>query len=96
MFNLIKKTLLTGIGLTILTKEKVEEVGKELAKKGKLSEKEGKKLVDDLLKRSEQANKELEEKIEDSVRKVVEKLNLASKDDIAKLSQKIEQLEKKR
>ncbi|MBW1971570.1 MAG: polyhydroxyalkanoate synthesis regulator [Deltaproteobacteria bacterium] len=96
MFNLIKKTLLTGIGLTILTKEKVEEVGKELAKKGKLSEKEGKKLVDDLLKRSEQANKELEEKIENSVRKVVEKLNLASKDDIAKLSQKIEQLEKKR
>ena len=50
MLNLIKKTMLTGVGLAGLTKNKVEKLAKELAKKGKLSEKEGKKLVDDLLK----------------------------------------------
>jgi len=47
MFDLIKKTMLTGVGLAGLTKDKIEKLAKELAKKGKLSEKEGKKLVDD-------------------------------------------------
>ena len=44
MFDLIKKTMLTGVGLAAMTKDKVEELAKELSKKGKLSEKEGKDL----------------------------------------------------
>ena len=29
MFELIRKTLLTGVGLAVMTKDKVEELGKE-------------------------------------------------------------------
>jgi len=52
MFDIIKKVMLTGVGLAAMTKDKVEEVARDLAKKGKLTEKEGKELVDDLLKKS--------------------------------------------
>jgi polyhydroxyalkanoate synthesis regulator phasin len=62
MFDIIKKTMLTGVGLAAMTKDKVEELAKELAEKGKLSEKEGRDLVDELLKKSEQARKDLETK----------------------------------
>lgn len=48
MFDIIKKVVLTGVGLAAMTKDKVEEVARDLAKKGKLTEKEGKELVDDL------------------------------------------------
>ena len=46
MFELIKKTLLTGVGLAVMTKDKVEELGKELASQAKLSENEGKEFVE--------------------------------------------------
>jgi len=95
MFDLIKKTMLTGVGLAAMTKDKVEELAKELMEKGEMSEKEGKELIDDLLKRSEQAKKDLETKVENIVEKVLGKMNLASKKDISKIEKKLKRLEKK-
>ena len=95
MFDLIKKTLLTGIGLAAMTRDKIEQLAKELAEKGKLSEKEGKDLVDDLLKKSDQARKDLDKKVEGMVRKILEKMDVATKADIDGLKKKIAGLEKK-
>ena len=68
MFELIKKTMLAGVGLAAVTKDKVEELARELTEKGEMSEKEGRELIDELLKKSEQARKDLETKVEDTVR----------------------------
>ncbi|HDH87883.1 MAG: polyhydroxyalkanoate synthesis regulator [Deltaproteobacteria bacterium] len=95
MFDLIKKTMLTGIGLAAMTQDKVEELAKELSEKGKLSEKEGKNLVNELLKKSEQAKKDLETRVENIVEKVLGKMNLASKKDIDKIEKRLKRLEKK-
>ena len=92
MFDLIKKTLLTGVGLAVMTKDKVEELGKEFASQAKLSELEGKEFVDHLLKQSETARKDFESRINSAVQKAVSGLNLASKDEVAKLSAKVEEL----
>jgi polyhydroxyalkanoate synthesis regulator phasin len=92
MFDLIKKTLLTGVGLAVMTKDKVEELGKELASQAKLSEHEGKEFVDHLLKQSETSRKEFESRINAAVQKAVSGLNLASKDEVARLSAKVEEL----
>jgi polyhydroxyalkanoate synthesis regulator phasin len=92
MFDLIKKTLLTGVGLAVMTKDKVEELGKEFASQAKLSENEGKEFVDHLLKQSETARKDFESRISSAVQKAVSGLNLASKDEVAKLSAKVEEL----
>ena len=93
MFDLIKKTMLTGVGLASLTKDKVEKLAKELAKKGKLSEKEGKKLVEDLSKKSEKAKKDLEAQIERVVKNTMEKMNLATRKDMLSLTKRIKKLE---
>jgi len=95
MFDIIKKTMLTGVGLASMTKDKVEELAKELAEKGKLSEKEGRELFDELLKKSEQARKDLETKVEDVVKKMLGKIDVATKKDIAELEKKIKRLGKK-
>jgi polyhydroxyalkanoate synthesis regulator phasin len=92
MFDLIKKTLLTGVGLAVMTKEKVEELGKELVSQAKLSEHEGKEFVDNLLKQSETSRKEFETRINSAVQKAVSSLNLASKEEVARLSAKVEEL----
>ena len=95
MFDLIKKTLLTGLGLAAMTKDRIEEFAKDLVEKGEMSEKEGKELIDELWKKSEQARKDLETKMEGMVQKAIEKLNMATKEDIAQLNEKIEGLEQR-
>ena len=95
MFDIIKKTMLTGIGLAVMTKEKAEKFANDLAETGEMSEKEGKKLVDDLLKNSEEIKKDLEAKVEGMVQKALEKVDLASKKDIKRIEEKIKEFEKK-
>jgi polyhydroxyalkanoate synthesis regulator phasin len=95
MIDLIKKALYTGVGMAVLTKEKAEELVKELTQQAKLSEQEGKELFDGLLKQSEQARTDFQAKVDDAVLAVVKRLNLASKDEIENLRTKLEELSAK-
>ena len=93
MLELIKKTMLTGIGLTVVTKEKVEDLARGLVEKGELTKKEGKEFIESILKKSEQAKNDLDEKIENIVNKVLGKVNVATKADIERLEKKIDENE---
>ena len=93
MFDLIKKTMLTGVGLAAMTKDKIEELAKELTEKGKLTEKEGKDLVDDLLKKSEKAKKDLEAQIERVVKDTMKKMNIPSGEELSNLTKRVKKLE---
>ena len=95
MFDIIKKAMLTGVGRAAMTRDKFEEMAKELTEKGEMTEKEGRELVDELVKKSEKAKKDLETKMEGIVEKVLEKMNLATKEDISKIEKRLKRLEKK-
>ncbi|MCK4505811.1 MAG: phasin family protein [Candidatus Aegiribacteria sp.] len=95
MFDLIRKALLTGMGLAVLTAEKAEEFAKELVQKGQLTQEEGKKLAKELISKADQSSKEYEERIKQQVHKIISSMNIATKDDIADLSKKIDELKKK-
>jgi polyhydroxyalkanoate synthesis regulator phasin len=95
MVDLIKKALYTGVGFAVLTKEKAEELVKELTQQAKLSEQEGKELFDGLLKQSEQARNDFQAKVDEAVVAVVKRLNLATKDEVASLKAKVEELSSK-
>jgi polyhydroxyalkanoate synthesis regulator phasin len=92
MIDLIKKAIYTSVGLGVLTKEKVEELVKELRQQAQFSEQEGKELVDSLLKQSEQAGSAFQMRLEEGVLAVVKRLNLATKDEVASLRAKVEEL----
>jgi len=54
----VRKALNTGfllsVGIASIAKENAEKISRELVKKGRLNEKQGRKLVNDLIKRSRQ------------------------------------------
>ena len=93
MFDLIKRAMLTGVGLAAMTKDKIKELAKELAEKEKLTEKEGKELVDDLLKKSEKAKKDLEGQVERVVKDTMKKMNLVSAEELSNLTKRVKKLE---
>ncbi len=95
MIDLVKKTLLTGVGVAALTKEKIEELARDFVEKGKMSEEEGKALVDDLLARSDESRKELQKQVEEIMATVLDKMDLAKKSDVAALKSEIEELREK-
>ncbi len=94
MLEAINKAFLLGVGLATVTKEKVEQLAKELTEKGELSIEQGNELVKNVMKTSEQAKQKLESEVEKLVNKVLEKAHLPSKADIEKLEARIAELEK--
>ena len=95
MDNLIKKTILTGLGIASLTKEKAEKLVKDLIKEGEVSKGEGSKLVKELLEKVDTNKKAVEKQVENTVKNVLKKLNIPSKKDVVDLDKKIEKLDKK-
>ena len=95
MLELVKKAIYTGVGFAVLTKEKAEELVKELAQQAQFSEQEGKELLESVLKQSEQARNDFQAKLEDGVLAVVKKLNLATKDEVTSLKAKVDELSAK-
>ena len=94
MLDIIKKSLLTGIGLALIAKDEVEELAKEMAKKGQMSETEGLRFIDDLQKRYDETQKKLEEKVEKAVREFMKRADVVTGDELKGLKKEIRDLKK--
>ena len=78
MNDLMSRALLCGLGLASLTKEAIQKTAEDLVNQSKLSEEEGRKLVEDWQRRSNEAQKVLEEKVNTAIHGALQKLNLAA------------------
>jgi polyhydroxyalkanoate synthesis regulator phasin len=94
MFDLIKKTMLTGIGLALKTKDEVENLAEDLIKQGKLSETEGKKFLEEIKGKYEDSQKKLEQRVEKTVKELLKKGNLVTSDELNALKKEIRELKK--
>lgn len=95
MIDLVKKAMLTGIGMISLTKDKVDEIAKDFIDKGKMSEQEGEKLVQELMEKSDESKEELKKQIETMVNKAMGKMDIASKSDIDHIKQELADIKRK-
>ncbi len=92
MIELIKKAVLTGVGVASLTKDKVEELGREFIDKGKMSEQEGEKFIQEMVGRAEESRETVKTQTESLVQSTIAKMKLASGEDIVSLKEEIERL----
>jgi polyhydroxyalkanoate synthesis regulator phasin len=94
MPDLIKKTLLAGVGLALKTWDEVEDLAKELIDKGKMSEKDGRKFTKDLQKRYEDTQKKLEARVEKMVKEFFKKADVVTTDELKALKKEVRDLKK--
>ena len=94
MQDIIKKTLLAGIGLALKTWDEVEALAKDLVKKGELSEDEGRNFLKDLQKRYDDVQKKLEARVEVAVREFLKKADVVTGDELKALKKEVHQLKK--
>lgn len=93
--NIIRKTLYTAVGIVAGTTERLQKVIDDLVSKGRLSEEEGKKVVDDVVKTSENRRDEYEGRFRNIVDSVLSKLNLPQGDAYEKMEKRVKSLEVK-
>ncbi|HAJ78352.1 MAG TPA: hypothetical protein DCO75_01150 [Fibrobacteres bacterium] len=93
MFDILRKALLTGIGVTYLTKDKIEEVGKKIAQDAKINESEARKFVDELVKKSMEAKGSMEKNVSEKIQTTIHAMNLPTSKDVDELKKRIAELE---
>ncbi|WP_379130091.1 phasin family protein [Paenibacillus sp. sgz500958] len=95
MSDLFKKAISLGVGLTIVSKEKVEKVVEELVKKGELAPSESRALVDRLIERGEEERGMFKNAVNEQVQRVLKELKVPVQSDVTALEERIAVLERR-
>jgi polyhydroxyalkanoate synthesis regulator phasin len=93
--DFIKKWVMFGLGLAVTSKEQVEKFVDELVKKGELSLEDSKDIMDRWIQQKEERKEELQRIVREQLNQMIDKLGLATKEDIRKLEQQIRNLERR-
>lgn len=91
----VRRVLMAGVGAVALAQEEIEEFVKKLVDRGEIAEKDGRKLVDDILEKRKSRAQKAEDALETRIEGLLERMNVPSKSDIDELSKKITLLAKK-
>jgi len=88
IFETIRSALLAGLG----AQEAVKEFVEGLIKKGEVSESQGSNLVKDWMDRAQKGAFDMQPDVPGFITMAMDKMNLATKDDIDRLNTKIHDL----
>jgi len=94
MLELVKRTMLTGVGLALVAKDEVEKITKELGEKLEMNEEEGKSFLKDIQKKYDEAQDKLEERVEKAVKEFMKKADVVTGDELKALKKEIRELKK--
>lgn len=95
MENLIKNFIYSGVGLVSITTEKFQSAIENLVSDKKLSSEEGKKIVDEFFKNTEEKKDQFDTQLKEIIEKTLAKFKFISKNDIEALEERLNELEKK-
>lgn len=93
MLELLEKAVMTTIGVAAMTQKKAEELVAEMKDRFKLSEDEGKQLIERLQNIASENREKVREMAEAEVQKVVERLGMVSRAEFDRLAKRVQELE---
>ena len=95
MIDLVKKTMMAGVGLAVVTKDKVEESLNELVEKGKLSKEEASDLTEKIVEEGKDRAEKAKNELSGMFSEMLQKANLVTTDQYAALEARVTELEGK-
>lgn len=93
MLELLEKAVMTTIGVAAITQKKTEELVAEMKERFKLSEEEGKHLVDRIQAIASESREKVKDMAEVEVKKVVDRLGLVPREEYDQLVKRVQELE---
>jgi poly(hydroxyalkanoate) granule-associated protein len=95
MMDVFRKAFLAGMGAMSLSSEHASKLVDELVEAGELRQKEGRDLVDEIVKKAGEVKKHVESTIAKQMDAAHERMNLASLARLKEMEGRIQELEKK-
>lgn len=89
--EIVHKALMVGIGVP----EKLKELVDDLIEKGELSESQGARLVKECSEKVGKSGEDLNRSISELINKTLEKMNIPTKEEVAKIEKKLAALSAK-
>ncbi|MDD2540577.1 MAG: phasin family protein [Desulfuromonadaceae bacterium] len=93
MLEMLEKTVMTTIGVVAITQKKAEELVAEMKERFKLSEDEGKQMVDRIQAIANENKEKVREMAEAEVQKIVDRLGLVTREEFDRLVKRVQELE---
>ncbi len=90
-----KNLMLAGLGVLGAGKDRVQSIVEGMIDKGDLTREQGEKVLQSWVERGKEEQATASSKISDEMAKLIEKLNLVTRDDLDRLSARVEELEKR-
>ena len=95
LLDAARKVLMAGIGVVALSQDAIEDFVAKLVERGEIAEKDGRKLVTEVMDRRKKDAEKAEDEVTKRVEEILEHMSVPSKADIEALGDKIAQLSKK-
>jgi len=95
MMEMIRRMFLATIGAAVIAQEEIEVLVNRLVERGEIAEKDGKKLINEMMAKRKSQTTDVGEEISKNVESVLSRMNIPSKADVDALGQKITGLSKK-
>lgn len=92
MFETMNKLMLAGLGALSMTRERAEKIFDEYVQRGEAAKVDREGFISDLLDSAERAREDFERVIRKQLREAVDEMNLATREDIAILRAKLDEL----
>ena len=92
MFETLDKLFLAGVGALSMTREKAEQIFEEYVEKGKLERAQKSGFVREMLVMAEKSRQDFERLVSEQVRRTIEGLPLATREDVRRIEQKLDML----
>lgn len=92
--SILKKTLLAGLGVYSLSREKAQEFMDDLVKRGELSKDEGSKFVKAMVDKAEEETAFVKKMIDERINQVMSVIRPSVDEEIKRLEDKIDALNK--
>ncbi|MDA8097234.1 MAG: hypothetical protein C4575_13195 [Desulforudis sp.] len=89
----LRKMMLVSIGAVSLTKEKAEQLVKELSEKGQVSQGEARSFVREIMEKGDRERQAIQNAVTGEVRKIREEIGFASKKDLAQITERLRRIE---
>jgi polyhydroxyalkanoate synthesis regulator phasin len=95
MLEPLRRLLLAGLGTVDLTEEKLRAVFDDLVARGEVNEKEARELISSWAKRAGEQRTKIQQLVDDSVRRALDRMGAAHRSDLEKLEARIAELERR-
>jgi poly(hydroxyalkanoate) granule-associated protein len=92
MFGLLRNVVLATIGAVAIAEEEIEAFVNRLIERGEIAEKDGKKLVREVMDKRKAKSEQLDEQIKKEIEAGLDRINIPTKADIEALNLKINDL----